>query len=66
MQLLKKGMWFREEGYRRENGRVCVGKLKMGAGERAHKQMVNGRLDYISQTRISQNGVNINTKDDFR
>lgn len=35
MQLLKKGMWFREEGYRRGNGRVCVGKLKMGAGEGA-------------------------------
>lgn len=35
MQLLKKGMWFMEEGYRRGNGRVCVGKLKMGAGEGA-------------------------------
>ena len=51
---------------REEDGRVCVGEPEMGAGEGGHNQIVTGRLDCIPQPIVSQNGVYISTRDDFR
>lgn len=42
---------------REENGRVHIEEPELGDGEGSHEQMVKGRLDWILQTRVSQNGV---------